>query len=234
MEKYTTDRLFGGNVSVLQPAKGYRYSMDPFVLCNQVPPACSDDRILDIGCGCGIIPVILGYCFPQSCITGVEIQTRLADIALKNIINNDLEHRVSIINEDIKNISLASANGPFDLILSNPPYKKKNTGRLNPDLQKAMARHEIAINIQSLAAKAETLLRDKGRFMIIFPSERLTDIEQAVQTTSIYPEWIRYIHTGQKKTPKRVIFSGRKNIRVQKRILPPVYLPPDSFVNINL
>ena len=80
MEKFTTDWLFEGKLSLLQPAQGYRYSMDPFVLCSQVPSACSTDRILDVGCGCGIIPVILGYCFPQARITGIEIQTTLADI----------------------------------------------------------------------------------------------------------------------------------------------------------
>lgn len=218
----------------MQPAEGYRYSMDPFVLCSQVPPIHSGDRILDIGCGCGIIPVILGYCFPQSRITGVEIQTELAEIALKNTFNNELEQTVSIINADIKNINTESTNGPFDLILSNPPYKKHNTGRLNPDLQKAIARHEIAMNIQSLAAKAETLLKHKGRFMIIFPSERLTDIQQAVQTTSIYQEWIRYIYTGQKKLPKRVIFSGRKNITASKQILPPIYLSSGNIVDMDI
>ena len=217
----------------MQPAKGYRYSMDPFVLCSQIPPVCSGDRILDIGCGCGIIPVILGYCFPQSCITGVEIQSKLADIALKNIVNNKLEQTVSIINEDVINFNPESTNGPFDLVLSNPPYKKHNTGRLNPDLQKAIARHEISMNIKSLAAKAETLLRHNGRFMIIFPSERLPDIEQAVQATSIYPEWIRYIHTGQKKPPKRVIFSGRKDITARKRILPPIYLSSNNIIDMN-
>ena len=234
MGKYTTDRLFGGELSLLQPAEGYRYNMDTFILCSQVPPVYSGDRILDIGCGCGIIPVILGHCFPQSRIIGVEIQTELAKIALKNIIDNKLDQTVSIINEDIKNIDSESTNGLFDLILSNPPYKKHNTGRINSNLQKAIARHEIAMNIQTLAAKAETLLRHKGRFMIIFPSERLADIQQAVQATSIYPEWIRYIHTGQKNTPKRVIFSGRKNITVPKQVLPPIHLSPDNIVNINM
>lgn len=222
MEKYTTDWLFGGKVSLAQPTQGYRYSMDPFVLCSQVPSACSADRILDVGCGCGIIPAILGYCFPNARITGVEIQTKLAEIAVKNVVNNNLEQTVSIVNADIKNIN-PDPNAPFDLVLSNPPYKKHNTGRLNPNIQKAIARHEIAMDIQTLAAKAATLLRPGGRFIIIFPCERLQDIEQAIETTSIHSEWIRYIHTGQQKPPKRVIFSGRKDIIVTKRILPPLF-----------
>lgn len=208
--------------------------MDPFVLCGQVPPACSGDRILDVGCGCGIIPVVLGYCFPQSRITGVEIQTGLAEIARKNIINNKLEQTVSIINADIKDTNIESINGPFDLILSNPPYKKHNTGRLNQDLQKAIARHEIAMDIQSLIAKAETLLRHKGRFMIIFPSERLADIEQAVQATAIFPEWIRYVYTGQTKPAKRVIFSGIKDVAAPKRILSPIYLSSNEILDMNI
>lgn len=208
--------------------------MDPFMLCSQVRPVSSNDRILDVGCGCGIIPVILGYCFPQTCITGVEIQTELAEIAQKNIINNKLEQTVSIINEDIKHITLESANQPFDLILSNPPYKKRDTGRVNPNLQKAIARHEIAMDLKTLAVKAGALLRHKGRFMMIFPSERLPDIEQAVEATAIYPEWIRYIHTGQKKAPKRVIFSGRKDISAPRRFLPPIYLSADNIADMNI
>ncbi|WP_245569075.1 tRNA1(Val) (adenine(37)-N6)-methyltransferase [Desulfobacter curvatus] len=218
----------------MQPEKGYRYSMDPFVLCSQVSSVCSGDRILDVGCGCGIISVILGYCFPQSHITGVEIQTNLAEIAQKNINNNKLEQTVSIINADIKHISSEFTNGPFDLILSNPPYKRHNTGRLNPDLEKAIARHEITMDIQGLTTKADTLLRHKGRFMIIFPSERLPDIEQAVQPTSIFPEWIRYIYTGQKKTAKRVIFSGIKDITAPKRILPPIYLSSNNLLDTDI
>ncbi|MGD9824450.1 tRNA1(Val) (adenine(37)-N6)-methyltransferase [Desulfobacter sp.] len=218
----------------MQPAEGYRYSMDPFWLCSQVPSVCSGDRILDIGCGCGIIPVILGYCFPQSHITGIEIQTELAEIALKNVIKNNLEQTVSIMNQDIKTINPESAGGPFDLILSNPPYKKQNTGRLNPDTQKAIARHEITMDIQVLALKAETLLRHKGRLMIIFPFERLIDIRNAVQSTSINPEWIRYIYTAQEKPPKRVVFSGRKDISAPNRTLSPIYLSPRDMMDLNI
>lgn len=207
--------------------------MDPFVLCSQVPHACSADRILDVGCGCGIIPAILGYCFPNARITGVEIQTKLAEIAMKNVVNNNFKQTISIINADIKNIN-PDPNEPFDLVLSNPPYKKHNTGRLNPDIQKALARHEIAMDIQTLAAKANTLLRPGGRFMIIFPAERLPDIAQALQTTSIHPEWIRYIHTGQQNPPKRVIFSGRKDTTAGKRILPPIFLSSDNIAGMNI
>ena len=219
---------------MLQPAQGYRYSMDPFMLCSQIPSACAADCILDIGCGCGIMPVILGHCFPKAHITGVEIQTELADIAMQNVVNNNLGQTISIVKADIKNINPPPQNELFDLVLSNPPYKKHNTGRLNPDIQKAVARHEIAIDIQALTAKADTLLRPGGRFMVIFPSERLQDIEQAIQATSIRPEWIRYVHTGQQKPPKRVIFSGRKDITVNKRILPPIFLSSNNITDMNL
>ena len=180
------------------------------MLCRQVPPPCPGDRILDIGCGCGIMSVILGYCFPLCHITGIEIQAELAKTASQNVFNNQLGHKVSIINQDINTIDCASAGGPFDLIVSNPPYKKHNTGRLNPDTQKAVARHEIAMDIEILTLKAADFLRQNGRLMIIFPFERLADIFKAVQPTAINPEWIRYVYTTPEKPPKRVIFSGRK------------------------
>ena len=208
--------------------------MDPIILSRQIPPPCPGDRILDIGCGCGIIPVILGYCFPQSFITGIEIQNKLAEVAYKNVLNNKLEQTVSIINQDMKTVDIESSGGLFDLILSNPPYKKLNTGRLNPENQKAIARHEIAMDIKSLAEKAEILLKQNGRLIIIFPAERLKDILGAMQSTSISPEWIRYIFTRQNKPPKRVIFSGQKNGIAPYRVLPPVYLTSHDMTGMNI
>ena len=106
-------------------------------------------------------------------------------------------------------------------MISNPPYKKYNTGRLNPDIQKAIARHEIAMDIQTLAAKADTLLGHGGRFMIIFPFERLQDIERAIQTTSIRPEWIRYVHTSRQKTTQACyLFRAQGYKRNQTYFIP--------------
>lgn len=223
MEKFTAESLLSGKLKLLQPENGYRYTIDPLILCHHVQPA-PGDRILDIGCGCGIMPLLIGYRTPDTFITGIEIQTALASIAKKNIDDNQMDHQIHIVNKDISDLSAKNTEGRFDRIISNPPYKKADTGRLNPDPQKAVARHELKLTIQTLFAKAEELLRPKGTIMVIFPAERLFDICQATQPTSIRPEWIRFIHASPQKNAIRVIVSAVKNIKSSCRVRPPLYL----------
>ncbi len=198
--------------------------MDPFVLCSHVPVPRAGNRILDIGCGCGVMPAVLGFCYPETFITGIEIQKSLAKLAQKNIITNRLENCVTIINSDIKILDSRSAGGLFDFVISNPPYKKNNTGRLNPDHSKAIARHEILLDINTLACKSAELLKHEGRLIIIFPFERLSDLEHAVLSYNIFPEWIRFVHTSKKENPKRIIFCGQKNRSGSCRFLQPIFL----------
>ncbi len=213
----------GGQLNLIQPEHGYRYTLDPLILCSHIHPE-PGDRILDIGCGCGIMPLLIGYRYPDSCITGIEIQNSLAELAKKNINRNHMEHRCHILNKDICDLNIEDTGGRFDRIISNPPYKKADTGRLNPDLQKAIARHELKLSIQTLFAKADKLLKPKGSITIIFPAERLFDTHQAMQPTSIKPEWIRFIHTSPQKNAIRVIVSAVKNTKSSCRVRSPLYL----------
>ena len=198
--------------------------MDPFVLCSKLPSPGPGTRILDIGCGCGVMAAVLGFQYPEARITGIEIQKSLADLALKNVIHNNLEQNISILNEDIKNIDIQSVGGRFDLIISNPPYKKKQTGRLNPNQSKAIARHEVAMNIQDLVKQAATLLKNDGKFMVIFPFERLAELKRVALSYKIFPDWLRFVHTSDSAPPKRVIFCGQNKQPGPGRILAPVFV----------
>ena len=179
---------------------------------------------MDIGSGCGIMSLLIGYRHPDTAITGVEIQKDLANLAQKNINDNKMEQRIHILNKDISQLNTENTDDRFDQIISNPPYKRVNTGRLNPDPQKAVARHEIKLTIQILFAKAEKFLRPKGRITIIFPAERLLDTHQAMQHTSIRPDWLRLVHSTPKKNAMRIIVSAVKNTKSSCRVLPPLYL----------
>jgi len=223
LEKFTAETLFNGELRLFQPERGYRYTIDPLLLCNQVQPP-PNSRILDIGCGCGIIPLILGFSYPDTAITGIEIQTQLAELSQKNSVENQMEDRIHIINKNILDISPLDTDGQFDLIVSNPPYKKAKTGRLNPNHQKAVARHEIELTISTLYSKAAQLLKPMGRITLIFPADRLFDLYTAMASTPIRPEWIRFIHVSSKKNAMRAILSAVKNSKSSCRVLPPFYL----------
>lgn len=197
--------------------------MDPFILASHVR---AEDalKIVDIGCGCGIMPLILSSRFPELNIIGVEIQEELSGFAKQNIAANRLEKTVQIIHDDIKNINPCDINGKADIIISNPPYKKKNTGRLNPDSQKAVARHEITLDIDILFDCSNRLLNKHGRIYLIFPSQRLSDVILTMDRYGFSLDTIRFVHI-KKETPARlVIVCGKKGKKQNCIVEPPLYI----------
>ena len=199
----------GQTMNISQPEKGYRFSMDPFILAAHVKPM-GFEKIIDIGCGCGIISLILALKYPDLRITGVEIQKELAGFAKENVINNRLEKTIHIIHENIKNIDIIDINGKADIIVSNPPYKKKGTGRLNPDSQKAIARHEIFLDIELLLNCSNRLLKEQGRFYIIFPAQRLPELMLTMEKYNFSPDFIRFVHIKKNQEAKLVILRAVK------------------------
>jgi len=223
LEKYTADFFFGDRIKIYQPETGYRFSMDPVILAAHVAPR-SGDKIIDIGCGCGIMPVIIGFRHRAAEVFGVEIQSQLALLAQKNIHENKLTKRLKILTQDICTTSISDIRGYADIIISNPPYKKKNSGRINPDPQKAIARHEIKLNLDTLLSNANRLLKKRGLFVLILPAERLSDLITAMQTFNFQLDWLRFIHTRKNKAAKLVLASGIKNGRGSCTVLPPLYI----------
>ncbi len=170
------------------------------------------------------MPLILGFRNPGVHIIGVEIQAELAHLAGQNIAQNQMTDQICILNKDITKVNLSHTQGGLDLIISNPPYKKKDTGRLNLDSQRAIARHELTITIDQVIASADRLLKPRGRIMVIFPTDRIQDLFNAMTGTGIHLDWLRFIHPCTGKDAKRVILSGVKENRVFSRVLRPLIL----------
>ncbi len=199
--------------------------MDSFILAGHIQPG-GVEKIVDIGCGCAIMPLILSFKWPGLNIIGVEIQKELAGFARQNIIASRLENTIHILHENINNITLSDINGPADMIISNPPYIKKNSGRLNPDSQKAIARHEITLNIEMLFKCSNRLLSKKGRLYIIFPADRLSDLIHAMEEYKFSAEFFRHIYIKKTYPPKRVILCAMKNSAVKNSDKSSIMRPP--------
>ncbi len=197
--------------------------MDPFILAAHIQPT-GFEKIIDVGCGCGIIPLILASRYPGLKIIGVEIQKELFQFARKNTISNKLANTIHIIHENIKNINISHINGKADIIVSNPPYKKKGTGRLNPDSQKAIARHEISLDIDLLFKCSDRLLKEQGRLYIIFPAQRLSDLILTMEQYKFTPDFIRFVHIKKKPEAGRGILSAQKNLGKPLTKPPPFYV----------
>ncbi len=197
--------------------------MDAVMLACHAEPL-PGNKILDIGTGCGIIPLILAARTPDLQITGIEIQESLAVIAEQNVKKNNFSSTISIVCKDVLKTTTAEIKGEFDKIISNPPFIKKNCGRMNPNHQKAVARHEITLNITGLVKAVSRFLRPGGTFDVIYPVERKKEVLFTMTANGIFPSAIRFIHTRKTENPKRVIISGMKTKSSGLKVLPPFFL----------
>lgn len=227
MNLLETDTFFNGRVQVKQNQSGYRFSIDAVLLAYHAKPQ-SGDKVLDLGTGCGIIPLILAYRKPEIKIFGIEIQKELAEIAAINVADNRMKNRINIICRDMKCLDQAMVSGPVDLIVSNPPYRKLNSGRINPNRQRAIARHEIKITLDDVVKTAGRLLRTMGRFVMIYPAERMTDILTRMNKARIEPKFIRMIHSGIDTQAKLILVEGVKGGRPGIKIAPPLIIYRDN------
>jgi len=223
MDNLTADTFFNGRIKVKQSQTGYRFSIDPIILAHHVKPS-PGDTVIDFGTGCGIIPLILAYQHPEINIWGIEIQSDLADIAKLNIKENGLTDRINILYSDIRTLTNNMISKPVNIIVTNPPYRKINSGRINPDNEKAIARHEIKITLTQIIEKASSMLDISGRFVLIYLAERLTDILTKMRTNNIEPKYIRMIHSRQDTEAKLVLIEGIKGAHPGGRIDSPLII----------
>ncbi len=227
MAPYTVETFWDKQVKVCQFVHGYRFALDPIVLAAHIIPA-SGSRILDAGCGCGIISILLASRHQDIQIFGAEIQKELAGLAQENVKINGLGDRVNILYKDISNISCEDLGGAVDMIVANPPYKKRGTGRINKDQAIALARHEISMNITMLCGKAGELTGQEGALALIFPGDRFHELKMAMAQAGFCVDRIRFIYTGKGRSPKLVMVSGRKSMDKEPEILPHLHILDSS------
>lgn len=173
-----------------QDEEGYRYSNEPFQLADFVLP--SAGRVLDIGTGCGVIPILLAAREPRLEIAAVEIQKPLYDAAVHNVARNGLSETIEVVFGDFT--VLAPTLGTFDVIVSNPPYRKINSGRINPNRVKAVARHELALTLPALVERSFPLLKPGGRIVLSYPMHRLEETRRLLKLNRMSPRRLRLVH----------------------------------------
>ncbi len=202
-----------------QENTGYRYSIEPFLLADFIP-LLPDQSVLDIGTGCGIIPLLMVQREPSLKVTAIEIQD--SSQAEKNFRQNEMENQISLIQGDFlieaKNFTPES----FDHIVSNPPYRKIKTGRINPDSNKAIARHELSLNMSSLIDKSAPLLKKNGQISLAYPPERLGELMQELECKGLYPNKARFVHGNDQAPAKIVMVSAIKGKKADFGVAPPL------------
>ena len=217
----TLDTLFQGRLKLLQKKAGYRFSIDAPLLAHFCEPR-PRDRIIDLGTGCGVIPLILIHRKKAEKVTGVEIQPTLADLARRNAALNRASTRIKIWQKDLRNLEKGKAR--FDLVVCNPPYRKAGSGRVNPRLEKALARHEINATLQDVLRTAHSLLPARGRLFLIYPAPRAAELIHEMRRFHLEPKRLQFVHSSLKGDARLLLVEAVKEGRPETRVLPTFYL----------
>jgi tRNA1Val (adenine37-N6)-methyltransferase len=206
------DTLHAGGVKILQPQSGYRFSLDPLLLCAfaDIPARA---RVADLGTGSGVILLLLAKAGKGRKFVGVERQAELADRAMRSVALNGLEERIRIVCADVRELPVELAAGSFAAVVSNPPYRKPAAGRVAPGAERGAARFELAGGLTDFLRAAAFLLDNGGRFTIIYLAERLAELCDEMRTYRLEPKRLRTVHSRAGEPAKLVLVEGRKNAR---------------------
>lgn len=212
----TQNTLLGGQVSLHQPAVGYRAGLDAVLLGASLPLAPphkksnTPENILDIGCGAGAAFLVAAFHHPHHHFVGVELQRAYLDIAQINLTHNNLNGRVTLLEDDVLNPSAALKSLTFDQVMMNPPYFDLDKSNASPSLLKARANHQQSAHLQDWLLQGLKRLKSHGIITVILPATKLVDalnvLQNQVGQLKIFPIWSK---EGQEA--KRIILQGRKN-----------------------
>lgn len=215
---------------IIQGQKSFRYGIDAVLLSGyaKVKPG---ERVLDLGTGTGILPILLAAKTPGRRFTGLEIQKESADMARRSVALNHLNDRISIVQGDIREAVSIFGAASFDVAVSNPPYMIGRHGLTNPDPAVAIARHEILCSFRDIAEQTSRILTDRGRFYLIHRPFRLAEIMCTLKEYRLEPKRMRLVYPFADKEPNMVLLEACKNgnprIRVEKPLI--VYERPGVY-----
>lgn len=224
------DDLQRNGYQIIQKKDGFCFGMDAVLLSGfaAVKPG---EKAIDLGTGTGIIPILLEAKSEGEHYTGLEIQDEVAEMAARSVALNHLEEKVSIVKGDIKEASRLFGAASFDVVTSNPPYMNDAHGLKNPDLPKAIARHEVLCTLDDVAREAAKLLRPGGRFYMVHRPHRLIEIITALTKYKLEPKRMKMVHPFVDKEANMVLIEavrgGKSMIKVEAPIV--VYREPGVY-----
>lgn len=212
--------------------KGYRILQDPDAFCFGVDAVLLADyaeisrreRVLDLGTGNGILPLLLDARDRGGEIVGLELQEDAAALARENFALNGAEERLRAVRGDLREASALFGRASFDAVVTNPPYQEMGRGLVNPDGAKSIARHEIACTLEDVLREAAAVLRPRGRFYMVHRPKRLTEILSGMEREGIAPRTLRFVHSRAGEPASLLLISGVRGGGKELTVLPPLIL----------
>lgn len=220
MERIDDLQLKG--LKIIQNPQGFCFGIDAVLLANHVKLK-PGDRVVDLGSGTGIIPILLAGKSRTAKFQGLELQQEVYDMARRSVILNQLQERIEILQGDIKRVGEIFPKSQYDVVTSNPPYMHSQ-GLINPGNAKAISRHEVACDLEDVIRGASTLLRTHGRFYMIHRPNRLVDIMNVMRSHDLEPKGLRMIQSKPGKPPNLLIIEGKKGAGRELKIREPLII----------
>ena len=210
-ENERIDDLEFKNLKIIQNKDGFCFGIDSILLTDFAKNIKQNSKVIDLGTGTGIIPILLYGKTKNTKFVGVEIQPEVAEMADRSVKLNLLEDNIEILNTNILELSKKYNRGSFDVVITNPPYKKINTGVINENNKKLISRHEITASLDDFIKTASFLLKDLGEFYMVHRPDRLVDIFYSMRKNKIEPKKIKFVYPNKNKKTNLVLIKGIKN-----------------------
>ena len=217
--------LLTGEYKLIQKKDGFRFSVDAVILSDFFAYP-KKGKILDIGTGNGIIPILLFSKEKGENITGIDIQKENVELAEKNVKLNRLDENIKIVHGDVKEYSMGNS---FDYIVSNPPYMKVDGKKQNILSCKSIARHEVKLDLLQLVQNAKRLLKPIGSFSLIHRSYRFTDISRILEDSGFSLKRVRFVYFSKEKNYNLVLVEAWKGKKCKLEIEPPLCLEESGY-----
>ncbi len=217
----TRDAILGGTLTIVQPADGYRFSLDSLLLADFARPR-MQDRVLDLGCGCGVIAAMIAHLHRPRAVVGIELQQELAECARRNASENRLVN-MAVIQADIRQRKIAGIEpDSFDYVVANPPYRPSLGGRESPNTSRRIARGGDGASLREFVQAAARFSKGTARLGFIFTAIRTTELIAELKAKNLEPKRLRFVHPYGDAPASTVMIEARKGGRVEARIEPPL------------
>ncbi len=226
------DDLQRNGLKIIQDPERFCFGMDA-VLLSGFATAPEGGRVLDLGTGTGIIPILMSAKTKAAELVGLEIQPDSADMASRSVKLNDLESKIKIVQGDIKEAGQLFEAASFDVVTSNPPYMIGGHGLQNPEAPKAIARHEVMCELEDVVKAAARCLKSGGKFYMVHRPFRLAEIMVVMHDYKLEPKRMQLVYPFVDKEPSMVLIEGarggKSRITVEKPLI--IYQSPGKYTD---
>lgn len=227
----TTDSIGFGGMKLIQ-GNGFRYGVDAVLLAAFTAGETGGrgmkrrkaPHILELGCGNGIVSVILSHKIPESTLLGVEIQAEEAERARRNVKLNHLEERIQIREADVASLSKTALPEKFNAVVTNPPYFRRGGAIPNDASAKYIARHETSADLDAFIRAAAAQLDRDGELFMVHRPDRLVDICCSMRAQGLEPKELQMVMPFPETKPNILLVHGVKGGNSELRVLPPIHV----------